>query len=295
MKHGPGAALVDTTPSSPGFDRQSILRRVGGEPVMFLGAQRALLLQIAHPLVGAAVDDHSTFRRLPVRRLWATADAMLLMVWGDDAQSAEARHRVMTIHDRIHGALPDAVGPHAASARYDAHDARLVQWVWGTLVETMVTVHVRWLGPLDHPARDALLADWRRFAAFFGLPVQHLPGSWMAFKEWYRAELEQLAVGPAGRAVGDAVLDPPLWFVPGSVKRAYALVAGGLLPPVLRAAYGIPWGDEEEAQMQEYDHTIRMFWAQAPAWRRDVPYAYVAARRAVTPTLQWVGAALRRT
>jgi uncharacterized protein (DUF2236 family) len=289
-------ALTDRSSSgAPRFTRASLIRQVGGEPVMFLGAQRALLMQIAHPLVGAAVDDHSTFRQLPVRRLWATADAMLMMVWGEGGEPAEARQRIMTIHDRIHGTLPAAVGRHAAAARYDAHDAELVRWVWATLVETMVNVHVRWLGPLDHAARGALLADWRQFAEFFGLPAGRLPSTWADFKAWYRGEEQHLAVGPAGRAVAAAILDPPLWFVPAPVKRAYALVAAGLLSPELRTAYGIRWGEAEQAQMDTYDRSIRAFWAQAPPWRRDLPYAYLTARRVVAPRYEALTDVLRRT
>jgi uncharacterized protein (DUF2236 family) len=280
----PMAPIGSPALATPGFQHGQPIRRIGGEPVMFLGAQRALLLQIAHPLVGAAVDDHSTFRRLPVRRLWATADTMLLMVWGRGGEPATARRRIMAIHDGVRGALPDAVGPHDVDTPYSAHDPRLLRWVWGTLVETMVAVHVRWLGPLDHRARADLLDDWRRFATFFGLPASSLPPTWMAFKDWFLAEQEQLAVGPAARRVSQAILDPPLWFVPRTVKQAYALIAAGLLPPDLRAAYGIAWSDTEQTELEEYDHVIRAFWAQAPAWRREVPYAYLAARRGVTRT-----------
>jgi uncharacterized protein (DUF2236 family) len=76
------------------------------------------------------------------------------------------------------------------------------------------------------------------------------------------------------------------------VKRAYAVVAAGLLPPELRDAYGIVWGEAEQARMDEYDRSIRAFWAQSPGWRRDLPYAYVATRRVVAPRFEALGEVL---
>jgi uncharacterized protein (DUF2236 family) len=39
-----------------------IVRRVNGERLVVLGWGRAILMQLAHPLVAAGVDAHSTFR-----------------------------------------------------------------------------------------------------------------------------------------------------------------------------------------------------------------------------------------
>jgi uncharacterized protein (DUF2236 family) len=41
------------------------LRRVASEQVVLLGGGRALLLEVAHPLVAAGVAQHSDFRRDP--------------------------------------------------------------------------------------------------------------------------------------------------------------------------------------------------------------------------------------
>jgi uncharacterized protein (DUF2236 family) len=274
-------------PVEGAFDRTSILRRVGGEPVMFLGAQRALLLQIAHPGVGQAVDEHSSFREVPVRRLWATADAMVAMVWGRPDEAAAAHRRIMALHDHIHGDLPAT--PTTPPGRYSAHDPEAVRWVWSTLVDTSVVVHERWLGPLAPTEREALLADWRRFGEYFGLQRTGLPDDWEMFEARYRAEVDALVVGRAALVVSRSILEPPLWFVPRAVKRAYGLIAAALLPPALRDQYRIVWGHDHDAAVATLDDTIRTAWAHAPDWRRDLPYAYLAVRR---PVLAIAGMAL---
>lgn len=276
--------MIGTSLLGPG-----LLRHVGAEPVMFLGAQRALLLQIAHPLVGTAVDDHSGFRAQPVRRLWSTADAMLCMVWGDASQAEAARQRILGIHDRVHGTLLDDVGDRPAGTAYSAHDQQLQAWVWATLVDTTEVVHRRWLGPLEPEARRDLYDGWRWFADQFGIDPARLPDTVEAFAPWYAEQRSELVVGPATRAVGRAVLDPPLRWAPRSVKRAHARVAAGLLDPWLRAAYGVRWGRGDDASMAAYDALIRAFWARVPDARRALPGLYVRGRRLVEVPLSRTG------
>ena len=57
--------------------------RLNREAMLLLGAgPRALLLQLAHPLVAEGVDQHSDFRADPWRRLPATLRSYLTIVYG---------------------------------------------------------------------------------------------------------------------------------------------------------------------------------------------------------------------
>ena len=47
------------------FPTDSVARRVDRELFLLAGGAAALLLQVAHPLVAAGVDQHSDFRRSP--------------------------------------------------------------------------------------------------------------------------------------------------------------------------------------------------------------------------------------
>ena len=257
----------------PAFGRVSALRIRCAEPVLFLGAQRALLLQISDPIVAQGVDDHSTFRQLPVTRLWSTADAMLCMVWGSDAQAAAAHRRVMAIHDGINGTLPHT----GNRVGYTAHDPSALSWVWGTLVETTFQVHERWLRPLGN-SWDDLYADWRRFGVWFGIPSDQLPASTDAFRSWYAERLAALRVTDEARELATSILDPPMWFVPQSVKRAHALVATGLLDPHLRAEFGLTWGQQQADAFERAERRLRVAWASVPTTRRALPFCYIAAR-----------------
>src|SRR5437764_14232011 len=86
----------------------SLAWRINGEMLGLLGWGRAILLQVAHPLVAAGVAEHSHFssaRLDRVRRLRRTLDAMLTLTFGTrDEAVAVARH-IDGIHGRVRGAL----------------------------------------------------------------------------------------------------------------------------------------------------------------------------------------------
>ncbi len=248
---------------------------------MFFGAQRALLLQLARMEVGAGVDHHSTFRSTPILRLWGTLDTLVLLVWGNVEEAAAAREHIHGIHDRVNGTLriADADLAEDEGRQYSAHDPDLLRWVWATLVDTADSAHQRFVGPLTAEANDALYEDWWGLARLMGIAASDLPPDRLSFSAWYRQELNRLRITPTARVVAGAVLNPPLPFVPRTVKRTYALLAIGQLPPSVRAGYGLAWGAAEQHQFDTLVRQVAVAVARAPAARRHLPDIYLSLRR----------------
>src|ERR1043166_9228413 len=74
------------------FGPASMTWRIDREAVIFLGAGRALLLQLAHPWVAAAVAEHSRTFADPIGRFHRTFDVVFTMVFGSlDSALAAAR------------------------------------------------------------------------------------------------------------------------------------------------------------------------------------------------------------
>lgn len=249
---------------------------------MWLGAQRALLLQLAHPSVAAAVEAHSAFRQRPHRRLWSTVDTMLLMVWGRPGEAVAAREHVHRIHDHVNGGLPDESPPWHAGDPYTAHDPALLRWVWSTLVDTADVVHARYVGALTPDQRDALYADWVTFAAFFGIPAEDLPPDRHAFAEHHVRERAALVVTPTARRLATDILDPPLWWAPTWLEEAVATIAVALLPTDICEGYGLLVDAAQEQRARRLERWIRRTYRHLPAARRRLPEAYLAGRRLVT-------------
>src|SRR5687768_142610 len=98
-------------------------------------------MQVAHPLVAAGVDQHSDFRRSPVRRLVRTVDTTLAIVYGERAAAQRALKRIGRSHAPVRGQAEDG-------RAYRARDPELLLWVQTTLVLTSMRWYEAILGRL---------------------------------------------------------------------------------------------------------------------------------------------------
>src|SRR5262249_55445341 len=150
------------------FGPASLTWRVDREAALFLGAGRALLLQLAHPWVAAAVARHSTALSDPIGRFHRTFSVMFALVFGSLDQALAAARRLPRRHAAIAGTLPEAAGRFAAGSRYCANDVAALAWVAATLTETALLVHDLVCPSLDAAERERYYAESTRLAALFG-------------------------------------------------------------------------------------------------------------------------------
>lgn len=234
------------------FREDCWLRRVSGEPVLLFGGGRALLLEVAHPLVAAGVAQHSNFRVDPFGRLQRTLDAMSAIAFGDRATALAAARTVERAHARVHGRLAEAAGPFAAGTAYHGRDPELMRWVWATLADTAWAVYELFVEPLPAAAGEAYYADQRTLARILGIPGDLLPPDAASFRAWFDSLLESpvLTVTAEARQIAEAVLQP----AGGSPVRT---ITGGLLPARLRDAFGLDWGPRRAQRLEKLAASVR--------------------------------------
>src|SRR6266550_4238470 len=146
----------------------SVARRINRESFLLLGGTAALLMQVAHPLVAAGVDQHSDFRRSPLRRLVRTVNTTLAIVFGERATAKSALKRIGRSHALVRGQAADG-------RAYRARDPRLLLWVQTTLVLTSVRWYEAVMGRLSQAERDAYWAEGKFFAGELGVPKELFP------------------------------------------------------------------------------------------------------------------------
>jgi uncharacterized protein (DUF2236 family) len=252
--------------------------RLNREAMLLLGAgPRALLLQLAHPLVAAGVADHSDFRADPWRRLRATLRSYLAIVYGTMTAARAEIRRLNELHRTI------------AGAGYRARDPELSLWVHATLVDTTIVAHDAWIEPLDRDRRARYYAETMPIGRAFGVPAALLPADLDAFERYVDGMLGpagEVRVSPVARELADAVLHPPLGPVMPALARlpaaAYAWTlwpAIGLLPDTVRTDYGLRWGLREQAVAAWLVAGWRAWRPILPASFRQMPQALAADRR----------------
>jgi uncharacterized protein (DUF2236 family) len=255
------------------FGPRSITWRVNREAAIFLGAGRALLLQLAHPWVAAAVEQHSSTFANPIGRFHRTFSTVFALVFGTLDQSLDAARRLHSRHAAISGTLPSASGPFAAGSPYCANDVLALRWVHATLWDTALVAYALVLPALTQVQRECYCAEGRLFAALFGIPPQHLPPDWTAFSAYIDAMTRSstLTVTDAARVMAHRLLaGADTWLpVPGSYK---ALTAA-LLPPRLREAFTLRYGKAEREEAQQFIAWARQIYPFLPSRLRYVgPY-----------------------
>jgi len=241
---------------------------------MILAWPRAILLQLAHPLVAAGVAEHSTFRAGPItaaRRLHHTIRAMLSLVFGDQAAQARTIATILAIHKRVNGQLKSAVGPFAAGTRYSAEDPALLLWVHITLIESVVFAHELYLRPLSEEERDEYVAQAAGVAIALGAREAEVPRTWEALTLTMRTALQSghIVVGPDARALEPAITRLPWRILTFPFSNGMRLLTYGDMPAGVREQYGQRWtrrDDRRAASLIMVVRATRKATPRALAW-----------------------------
>jgi uncharacterized protein (DUF2236 family) len=250
--------------------------RVNHEPVAFMGGGRALLLQVAHPLVAAGVQQHSNYEKDPWGRLYGTLDTVIKVVFGDVERSEQAATRLRRRHDQVNGVSQDGVA-------YDAHDPELLLWVWATLVDTARLLYERCVRPLSDEERERYYAEQKLFAYACGVPQGACPDRHADFVAYFeRTVADELRVTEGAQAVAHSLVHPP---IPRPLRPLLAptlLVTAGLLPAHVRAEYGFAWGPRRQRLLEAWLTGLRLAMRLVPRAVRALPVELTA-----TGHLEW--------
>jgi uncharacterized protein (DUF2236 family) len=258
------------------FASDGAARRISRELALMLGGGRALLLQIAHPLVAAGVAEHSDFRENPWQRLAGTMNAIWAIVFGSRAEADRAARRVRAMHGKVQGKLPARAGPYAPGTPYSALDPELLFWVHATLVDTALLVHGRWVRRLPEAEQSAYYEEMKVCARLFGTPDDVIPETLSDFRGYVTEMLEgpQIFVTDTARDIARAVMHPPLPLPLRPAMQLSNMVTAGLMPPALRDAYGLGWDPARAAVVTaSREWTRRIMMPLLPARLRTVPAA----------------------
>lgn len=310
---GSGATRVPGERISPRGERNGLYGpgseawRLNREAALLLGAgPRALLLQIAHPLVAEGVAEHSDFRGDPWSRLSGTIRSYLRIVYGTVRAARGEVSRLNRLHRSVTGSVEDPTARARLGARYAARDPELSLWVHATLVDATIVTVDAWQESLSRQRRAAYYAETRPIGRAFGIPDTLLPADLDAFERYVDGMLgDRGPVHPTetARSLADVILHPPLGPLVergalasrlGSLREPLARVAGGippaaydwsllpalsLLPERTRREYGFRWGLREQATAA----WVARWWRTARPWFpetvRIFPQARAAERR----------------
>jgi uncharacterized protein (DUF2236 family) len=240
------------------FPDRSMARRVHREGVLLLGGGRALLMQIAHPMVAKGVAEHSNFRADRIDRLLRTLRPTLAIVFGTREQALNAAAGINRIHEDVTG------------AGYTAQDPDLLLWVLATLIDTSVVMHERFARRLGAGERAAYYEDMCRVGSLLSIPPGVMPPSLDALQTYVTHMCKTLVVSDEAKDIAEALFEsnPLSW----PVMRSIRVLTAGLLPAPLRAQFGLDWGDRRQRALDVFCHASRTVVPRLPSGLRAPPW-----------------------
>lgn len=267
------------------FGPRSVTWQIDRESAIFLGAGRALLLQLAHPWVAAAIEQHSDALADPVGRFHRTFSAVFSMVFGTLDQSISAARRLHRRHAGINGQLPWTAAPFPVGSVYSANAVPALRWVYATLIETALVAYELVLPPLTPQQRERYYRESLLFAALFGIPKECLPGDWTTFSAYISAMVQSdvLSISNRARTIARRLIAGAHLWLP--VPAAYRDLTAALLPRPIRKEFGFPDGAAEQRDISRLVALLRRLYPLLPARLRYVgPYQEAEQRLAGRPT-----------
>lgn len=230
---------------SRGRDRSSdgrVLARFLADSTPVIAGGRAILLQIADPVVAAGVRRHSDFARRPQQRLAHTLMYVYAVVIGSPDDAALATGFVNRAHTPVAGA--------------DDIDRQL--WVAATLYDSALRAHEAFGDPVPSELAERVLDAYAPLGVALRVPASRWPASVAEFAAYWDGALASLRVSDDARGVVRDLLHPrfaPLWV--RAAMPLVRIVTVGMLPDVVRAQYGFAWGPREQRRYRRVTAGIR--------------------------------------
>jgi uncharacterized protein (DUF2236 family) len=228
----------------------SVSWRFGSDVRMYAVMLYPLLLQVAHPTVGAGVRDYSDFEKRPWDRLLRTLDYVNLLVYGG-AEAIAAGRRLRAIHKTFRGT-------HTDGRPYYALEPEAYAWVHATLLETYVAGHAHFGRPMRPSEINRFYDEYRGLGRLIGVREGDLPPTWAQFRAYFeqtvrtrleRTESVERVLGSVMHAARPPVPMPETIWKATRLPASRVLWLGGLglMKPQLRRRLGVRWSALDES------------------------------------------------
>ncbi|HVB21415.1 MAG TPA: oxygenase MpaB family protein [Ktedonobacteraceae bacterium] len=227
---------------------ESVTWKIVSEAAITLGGSRAVLMQLAHPLVAIGVSKHSRYMSDPIGR---TNDTFILgqkITFGSTKTMHEAARTINTLHKHVHGSLPMDAGAYESGTPYNARDPELLLWVHATLVDTILLLYPLLIGPLSPDEQEQYYQESKETAHLLGLVPKDMPTTVKDLQHYVKDMVysNRLSATPQARQLAQQVLYPPVPAFLRPLMHYNTYVTCALLPPPIRDLYGLEWNSYQQ-------------------------------------------------
>jgi uncharacterized protein (DUF2236 family) len=260
---------------------ESMTWKIAREAIINIGGARAVLMQLAHPLVAMGVSEHSRYMTDPFGRARDTFMLGQMLVFGSKQTSRQAAHTINLVHKHVHGILPDQAGAYQAGTPYNARDPELLLWVQATLIDTLLLVYPLLIGPLSHEEQERYYQESRQVGRLLGLAEKDMPKTVDELHHYIHTMIysDRLAATPQARQLAHQVLFPPMPELWRPLLHLHYQLTSALLPQPVREIYGMEWGPKRQRIFEATTTGVHTLLATLPPSLRILPLTHKLMQR----------------
>ena len=255
------------------YGPKSTTWKIAAESAILLGGTRAVLMQIAHPLVAEGVHTHSSYMDDPLARSERTFILGEMLTFGSHATAHKAARTINRLHTHVHGLLSVQAGTHTKGTPYKARTPELLLWVHATLIDTILYTYPLFLGPISQQEQEQYYQESKTLAGLLGLSPKDMPRTVKDLRQYVddMVHSNTLAATPQARQLAQQVLFPP---VPTSWRPFLHLncqITCALLPQPIREIYGLEWSTTQQRAFDLSAWSMRAILPHLPVSLRVLP------------------------
>lgn len=201
--------------------------------VGLVGGLSGLLLGALHEPTLYGTNQHSSYSDDPVARLGRTASFVNAMTWGATPVVDRVCDLVRTMHQQVHGSMPDG-------RTYDANDDDQLIWTAVTQAHSIIRAHLRYHPrPLADAAVDSYYAQYAQFAIKLGA-TKPVPSNTDEVEQYFRDMLPLLAFSEETAELADFFRRPLGSDLPAKAASVVLMRAAfDNLPDWAKRLYGV--------------------------------------------------------
>lgn len=251
----------------------SVAWKVNREWVVLLGGTRAVLMQLAHPLVALGVSNHSSYMTDPFGRAERTFVLGEKLTFGSTRIAHQAARTINQLHKHVHGHLSTDAGAFAQGTPYDARDPELLLWVHATLVDTLLLSYKVFVGPLTPAEEEQYYQESKAVAHLLGLSEQHMPQGIADLTHYVHEMVHSNRLAPTlqARTLAYQTLFPPANSLLRPLMHLNLHITNALLPQPVREIYDLEWTRSQQRRFDAAARTTRLLVPHLPTTLRELP------------------------
>ena len=273
--------------SQPVLGPDSLMWRYFGDTRVMYLLPSTTTVQVAHPGIGAGVEQHSAYKVDP----WGRMERSLALLWPVLYNTPEG---VREYGQKLRDMHRNIKGTDFNGKQYHALNPELYTWVHITTYYGMIALAEFMGEPLNEAQKQQLFSEWLQFGRQMGIRDQDMPATpadyWIYLEDTINQRLQK---NPAtdyvlhkayytGRVKHpDSTLSDPVWKVLQTLHGNIIWKCKiGFFPASFRRKFGLRWTALDQIQFKLISLLMRGLWPLLPEKFRYVPQAYAAIKDA---------------